>query len=38
MRSLLEGIKIYTTDRELSLKALEKYTRDKDQKVLNALW
>ena len=38
MRSLLEGIKIYKTDREFSLKALEKYTRNKDQKVLNALW
>jgi len=38
MRSLLEGIKIYKTDRNFSLKALEKYTRNKDQKVLTALW
>ena len=38
MRSLLEGIKIYKTNRDFSLKALEKYTRNKDQKVLNALW
>ena len=38
MRSLIEGIKIYKTDREFSLKALEKYTRNKDQKVLTALW
>lgn len=38
MRSLLERIKIYKTDREFSLKALEKYTRNKDQKVLAALW
>jgi NitT/TauT family transport system substrate-binding protein len=38
MRSMLEGIKIYKTDREFSLKALEKYTRNRDQKVLNALW
>jgi NitT/TauT family transport system substrate-binding protein len=38
MRSMLEGIKIYKTDREFSLKALEKYTRNRDQKVLAALW
>ncbi len=38
MRSLLEGIKIYKTDRDFSLKALEKYTRNKDQKALTALW
>jgi NitT/TauT family transport system substrate-binding protein len=38
MRSLVEGIKIYKTDRNFSLKALEKYTRNKDQKVLTALW
>jgi NitT/TauT family transport system substrate-binding protein len=38
MRSMLEGIKIYKTDREFSLKALEKYTRNRDQKVLSALW
>jgi ABC-type nitrate/sulfonate/bicarbonate transport system substrate-binding protein len=38
MRSLIEGIKIYKTDREFSLKALEKYTRNKDQKILTALW
>lgn len=38
MRSLIEGIKIYKTDREFSLKALEKYTRNKDQKILSALW
>ena len=37
-RSLLEGIKIYKTDREFSLRALEKYTRNKDQKILTALW
>ncbi len=35
---MLEGIKIYKTDREFSLKALEKYTRNRDQKVLAALW
>lgn len=38
MRSLLEGIKIYKTDRAFSIKALEKYTRNRDQKVLTALW
>jgi len=38
MRSMLEGIKIYKTDREFSLRALEKYTRNRDQKVLAALW
>ncbi len=38
MRSLVEGIKIYKTDREFTLKALEKYTRNQDQKVLAALW
>jgi NitT/TauT family transport system substrate-binding protein len=38
MRSLLEGIKIYKTDRGFSIKALEKYTRNRDQKVLTALW
>jgi NitT/TauT family transport system substrate-binding protein len=38
MRSILEGIKIYKTDRSFSLKALEKYTRNQDQKVLTALW
>jgi ABC-type nitrate/sulfonate/bicarbonate transport system substrate-binding protein len=38
MRSMLEGIKIYKTDREFSLKALEKYTRNHDKKVLSALW
>ncbi len=38
MRSLLEGIKIYKTDREFSLKALQKFTRNTDQKVLTALW
>src|SRR6185503_7990660 len=38
MRSLLEGIKIYKTDREFSLRALEKYTRNQDGKVLAALW
>ena len=38
MRSLVEGIKIYKTDREFSLKALEKYTRNRDQKILTALW
>ena len=38
MRSLIEGIKIYKTDRNFSLKALRKYTRNKDQKVLTALW
>ena len=38
MRSLLEGIKIYKTDREFSLRALEKYTRNQDRKVLAALW
>lgn len=37
-RSLLEGIKIYKTDREFSLRALEKYTRNKDKRILNALW
>ena len=34
---MLEGSKIYTTDRECSLKALEKYTRNHDEKVLSAL-
>jgi ABC-type nitrate/sulfonate/bicarbonate transport system substrate-binding protein len=37
-RSMVEGIKIYKTDREFSLKALEKYTRNHDKKVLSALW
>ena len=35
---MLEGIEIYKTDREFSLKALEKYTRNHDNKVLSALW
>jgi ABC-type nitrate/sulfonate/bicarbonate transport system substrate-binding protein len=38
MRAMVEGIKIYKTDREFSLKALQKYTRNRDQKVLAALW
>ena len=38
MRSMIEGIKIYKTDREFSLRALEKYTRNHDKKVLAALW
>jgi ABC-type nitrate/sulfonate/bicarbonate transport system substrate-binding protein len=38
MRSVLEGIKIYKTDRVFSIKALEKYTRNSDQRVLAALW
>jgi len=37
-RGLLEGIKIYKTDREFSLRALEQFTRNKDQRVLVAVW
>jgi NitT/TauT family transport system substrate-binding protein len=38
MRSVLEGIKIYKTNRAFSIKALEKYTRNSDPKILAALW
>jgi len=38
MRSLLEGIKIYKTNQPFSLQALEKYTRNQDQRILSALW
>lgn len=37
-RGLLEGIKIYKTDREFSLRALEQFTRNADAKMLAALW
>lgn len=37
-RGLLEGIKIYKTDREYSLRALEQFTRNKDMRVLSAVW
>ena len=38
MRGLLEGIKVYKTDREFSIRALEQFTRNKDQRVLVAVW
>ena len=37
-RGLLEGIKIYKTDREFSMRALEQFTRNTDAKMLAALW
>ena len=37
-RGLLEGIKIYKTDREYSLRALEQFTRNQDARVLSAVW
>lgn len=38
LMGLLEGIKIYKSDREFSIRALEKFTRNKDQRILTALW
>ncbi len=38
MRGLLEGIKVYTTDREFAIRALEKFTRNKDPRILSAVW
>lgn len=38
MRGLLEGIKVYTTDREFSIRALERFTRNKDRRILAAVW
>ena len=38
MRGLLEGTKIYKTDREFSIRALEQFTRNKDQRILTAVW
>jgi len=35
---LLEGIKIYKTDREFSIRALEQFTRSTDARMLAALW
>ncbi|HEX9143398.1 MAG TPA: ABC transporter substrate-binding protein [Candidatus Binatia bacterium] len=37
-RGLLEGIKIYKTDREFSIRALEQFTRNTDARMLAALW
>jgi ABC-type nitrate/sulfonate/bicarbonate transport system substrate-binding protein len=37
-RGLLEGIKIYKTDKEYSLRALEQFTRNQDARVLSAVW
>ena len=37
-RGLLEGIKIYKTDREFSIRALEQFTRSTDARMLAALW
>jgi ABC-type nitrate/sulfonate/bicarbonate transport system substrate-binding protein len=37
-RGLLEGIKIYKTDREFSIRALEQFTRNTDPRILAALW
>ena len=37
-RGLLEGIKIYKTDREFSIRALEQFTRNTDARTLAALW
>jgi NitT/TauT family transport system substrate-binding protein len=38
IRGLLEGIKIYKTDREFSIRALEQFTRSTDARMLAALW
>lgn len=38
MRGLVEGIRLYKTDREFSVRALEQFTRNKDQRILAALW
>lgn len=38
VKGLIEGIKIYKTDREFSLRALEQFTRNKDTRILTALW
>lgn len=37
-KGLLEGIKIYRTDREFSLQALEHFTRNSDMRVLATVW
>jgi len=38
VKALVEGIKLFKTDREFSIRALERFLQSKDQRILSTVW